>query len=163
MIDQTQSGEELAADAATADEEALFASLDPTLVGRKFRRFAALDQASDDAARFVVLEDWLNDPVPLVAHVARECLFGWYGENATARKEWRVDGIAIDPAKVTCPSLVLIPSRDRIVPPASAAALGAALPRADVRRVPLGHIGMMAGSRAPDVTYTPLIQWLKTA
>jgi polyhydroxyalkanoate synthase len=142
--------------------QALFALLDPTLVGRKFRRFATVDQASDDAARFVVLEDWLNDPVPLAASVARECLFAWYGDNTPARGQWRVDGRVIDPAQITCPVLAVIPARDRIVPPASAMALARAMPNAMVRQNPLGHIGMMASSRAASVTYDPLIAWLRT-
>ena len=37
--------------------QTLFASLDPTLVGRKFRNFAALDSRSDAARRFIELED----------------------------------------------------------------------------------------------------------
>ena len=67
----------------------------------------------------------------------------------------------IDPAQVQCRSLALIPSRDRIVPPASAQALARALPNAHIHTVPLGHIGMIAGGRAVDVTYRPLIAWLK--
>ncbi|TAL01863.1 MAG: alpha/beta fold hydrolase [Rhodospirillaceae bacterium] len=143
--------------------QALFANLDPTLVGRKFRRFAALDPDSDEARRFVVLEDWLNDPVPLTAAVARECLFAWYADNTPARGLWRVAGTAIDPSRVVCPCLAMIPSRDRIVPPESAQALARSLPNATIRPVPLGHIGMMASSRAADVTYRPLIAWLKDA
>jgi polyhydroxyalkanoate synthase len=141
--------------------QTLFASIDPALVGRKFRKFAALDPNSDEAHRFVMLEDWLNDPVPLAADVARQCLFDWYGVNTPARGLWQVGGATIDPARVQCPSLALIPSRDRIVPPESAEALARALPNADVRKLPLGHIGMMASSRAAEVTYAPLIAWLK--
>lgn len=51
--------------------QALFASLDPTLAGRKFHAFAALDPEADPARRFVELEDWLNDGVPLAGPVAR--------------------------------------------------------------------------------------------
>jgi polyhydroxyalkanoate synthase len=141
--------------------QTLFASIDPALVGRKFRKFAALDPNSDEARRFVMLEDWLNDPVPLAAEVARACWFDWYGDNTPARGLWQVGGTKIDPSVVKCPSLALIPSRDRIVPPESAEALARVLPNADVRKLPLGHIGMMASGRAAEVTYAPLIAWLK--
>jgi len=70
--------------------QALFAGLDPFGIAAKFRAFARLDPASDRAAQFVALEDWLNDGVPLAAPVAREALGGWYGANATARLAWRV-------------------------------------------------------------------------
>ena len=139
----------------------LFASLDPTLVGRKFRRFASLDPASDEANRFVALEDWLNDGVPLVAGVARQVLFSWYGENAPMRGAWAVAGTTIDPTRITCPTLALIPSQDRIVPPDSAVPLTAAIHGAMTRSVPLGHIGMIAGGGAVRRVYAPLIDWLK--
>jgi polyhydroxyalkanoate synthase len=141
--------------------QALFAALDPSLVGRKFRAYAALDPASDEAHRFVALEDWLNDGVPLALGVARDCLFGWYGDNAPLRKTWQVDGTAIDPARIAMPALVVVPSQDRIVPPRSALALAEALPRAEVRQVPLGHIGMIAGGTARAAVTEPVVAWLQ--
>ncbi|MHB1208015.1 MAG: alpha/beta fold hydrolase, partial [Rhodospirillaceae bacterium] len=142
--------------------QALFASLDPTLVGRKFRRFADLDPASDEAQRFVALEDWLNDGVPLAGPVARECLFGWYGENTTVLGAWKIGDRVIDPRKIACPTLAFIPAQDRIVPPASARALVDAIPGAVRRTVDLGHIGMVAAGAAPAHVYGPLSEWLKS-
>lgn len=140
--------------------QAMFASLDPTLVGRKFRRFARLHPDSDEAQRFVALEDWLNDGVALAGPVARECLFDWYGESAPARGAWKIDGQLIDPRKITCPTLAFIPAQDRIVPPASAQALVAAIPGAAARTVNLGHIGMVAAGGAAEQVYKPLTAWL---
>ena len=51
---------------------------------------------------------------------------------------------------MTQPSLVVVPAQDRIVPPASAAALATALPAAERLAPALGHIGMMVGSAAPQ-------------
>lgn len=143
--------------------QALFASLDPTLVGRKFRGFASLDPASDAARRFVELEDWLNDGVSLAGPVARETLFEWYGNNTPATGRWRVSGQTITPDAVRCPTLAVIPAHDRIVPPASALALATAIPGAEIRRLDLGHIGMMAGHGAPRLLYGPLADWLAAA
>jgi len=141
--------------------QALFASLDPTLVGRKFRRFARLDPTSDSAERFVALEDWLNDGVPLSGAVAREVFFGWYGQNDPFAGRWKIGGSSIDPARIACPTLAFIPSQDRIVPPEAALALTAAIPGAQAVRVDLGHIGMMAAASAPRHVYQPLLTWLK--
>jgi polyhydroxyalkanoate synthase len=143
--------------------QALFATLDPALVGRKFRRFATLDPASESAVKFVELEDWLNDGVPLSGPVARETLFGWYAENTPVRGQWSVRGRPIVPTGVRCPALAVIPDHDRIVPPESALALATALPRADVHRLDLGHIGMMASGAAPRRLYEPLVDWLLAA
>ena len=140
--------------------QCLFASLDPTLVGRKFRDLARTDPASPAAQRFVELEDWLNDGVPLAGPVAREVLFDWYVENTPFKRQWKIDGVAIDPAKISRPTLAVIPSEDRIVPPASALALAEAIPGAEIASLPLGHVGMMAGGSAPNRLYRPLTEWL---
>ena len=140
--------------------QALFAGLDPLQVIRKFVGFAGLDPDSQRARLFVAVEDWLNDGVPLAAPVARECLAGWYGANTPAAGEWRVAGEVVQPAALDLPSLVVIPDQDRIVPPASAEALAAALPRAEALRPAAGHIGMIVGGAAIERLYQPLIAWL---
>ena len=146
--------------------QALFASLDPQLVLRKFLAFARLDPDGPKAAAFVALEDWLNDGVALSAPVARECLGGWYGENTPARGAWHVAGQAVDPGRLDLPSLCIIPAQDRIVPPASAQALAGALAGAlpgalTETLVPrLGHIGMMVSAGAESQVWRPLAEWL---
>lgn len=140
--------------------QTLFAALDPLQVARKFLAFAELDPRSPKAEQFVAIEDWLNDGVPLAAPVARECLVGWYGENLTARGQWRIAGVAVDPTELKIPALVVLPDHDRIVPPASAAALAAALPIATAQRPSAGHIGMVVGGGAEQLLYRPLAEWL---
>jgi len=140
--------------------QALFAGLDANLAERKFRRFATLDPDSRAAARFVQLEDWLNDGVPLVPAVARECLAGWYGDNSPARGTWRLAGQAVEPSRLELPSMVVIPQNDRIVPPASAWPLARALPGATVLTPQAGHIGMMVGGGARAALWRPLVDWL---
>jgi len=143
--------------------QALFSGLDPTLVGRKFRSFAAMDLDSDAARRFVVLEDWLNDGVPLAGPVAKECLIEWYLDNTPLHGAWMVGGQVVTPEAITCPTIVVIPSRDRIVPPKSAEVLTKKIPGATVRTVALGHIGMMTGGRAEKEVFDPVADWIKNA
>ena len=141
--------------------QALFASLDPGLTARKFAAFARLKRRSARARDFVALEDWANDGVDLAGPVARECLQGWYGDNDTALGRWRVAGQVIDPAALDLPTLALIPERDRIVPPESAAPLSAAIRGAKTMVVRGGHVGMLLSARAATEVYTPLARWLK--
>ncbi|MGE0095930.1 MAG: alpha/beta fold hydrolase [Alphaproteobacteria bacterium] len=138
----------------------LFAGLDPYLSVKKFQGFAALNPSSPDAEAFVALEDWANDGVPLAAPVAHACMTGWYGRNDPAHGEWRIAGRTIDPAVVAAPSLVVVPERDRIVPPKSALALAHAIPGAKLVTTGLGHIGMVVGNRAPSEVWAPLAAWL---
>ena len=140
--------------------QSLFALLDPWAVAEKYRGFARLPQDGDTARRFVALEDWLNDGVPLAAEVARVCLGEWYGENAPARGHWRVAGLPVDPGAINTPTFVAVPARDRIVPPESARPLASLIPRAVLHEPAAGHIGMAAGSRARTVLWRPLRDWL---
>lgn len=141
--------------------QAFFVALDPGAVARKYRVFAALPPDSPEAADFTVLEDWLNDGVPLAGPVAMECLTRWYGANAPAAREWVVGGVRVDPARYTGPALIVVPARDRIVPPASALALAAAMAQAETLSVPLGHVGMVAGRRAAEAVYEPVADWIE--
>lgn len=141
--------------------QTMFTTLDPYQTTNKFQRFAALKTGSEKARQFVALEDWLNDGVPLVGPVAEECLIGWYVENTPAKGAWKVSGTPILPAEIKAPVLVVIPTQDHIVPPGSATALADAMPGAQRMTLAAGHIGMMAGSRAPAMLYKPLTKWLK--
>ena len=140
--------------------QTLFFALDPLLVVRKFVRFGRLETASPQARQFVAVEDWLNDGVPLAGPVAEQCFRMWYGENAPAKGNWRIADKAINPTEVSVPSFVIIPSQDRIVPPASAAILAAQIPGAVRLEPPLGHIGMVVGGTAPQKVWQPLARWL---
>lgn len=140
--------------------QAMFLTIDPLQGWTKFQAFADLPAGSPEAEIFVALEDWLNDGVPLAGDVARACLFDWYGDNEPARGKWTVAGVSIDPGKITCPTLGVLPAHDRIVPPASARALVDAIPGADSLSPNAGHIGMMMGGRAKKELWTPLSAWL---
>lgn len=139
--------------------QALFWALDPLLVARKFVAFSRLDASDPAAAAFVELEDWLNDGVPLTAGVARQCFGGWYGDNAPARGQWRLAGRVVDPAQLRRPCLVLVPQRDRIVPPDSALALAKAITGAHCEVLDAGHIGMVAGRRTGQQVADRLARW----
>jgi polyhydroxyalkanoate synthase subunit PhaC len=141
--------------------QSLFFMLDPFSAERKFTRFAALDPNGDKARAFVALEDWVNDGVPLAAGVARDCARSWYGDNEPARGLWQMGGETVDPKQLRSPTLVVVPSRDRIVPPSSAEPLAAALGGATVLRPPLGHVGMMSAARAPAMLWTVITDWLR--
>ena len=140
--------------------QSLFALVDPRDSTAKFSRFADLDPDSAKARAFVLLEDWLNDGVPLAPAVAAECLAGWYGGNDPAEGRWRIAGRPVRPADWTGPSLAMVPARDRIVPPESALALAQALPACEILKPALGHIGMIVSGAAPDTAWAPLRAWL---
>jgi polyhydroxyalkanoate synthase subunit PhaC len=140
--------------------QALFAQLDPLLALKKFAQFARMDPNSRAALAFVALEDWLNDGVALPAAVARDTIAGWYGRNDTHNRNWLIAGLPVRPEMIAVPTLALIPEKDRIVPPASAAALADAVPGARVLRPHLGHIGMVVAGGAQTQVWLPLAEWI---
>lgn len=140
--------------------QTLFAQVDPLNVPKKFARFAGVTPTSRTARRFVALEDWLNDGVPLNAEVAAECLLDWYGSNAPAMGGWRVNGDRVNPDQLNLPVCLAIPQRDRIVPPDSALALADILPGCELIRPNAGHVGMVVGRNAETSLWDPLAQWL---
>ena len=140
--------------------QAMFATVDPGGIERKFRTFGQLKMTGAKARDFVALEDWLNDGVPLTARVARQTLFDWYVDNLPARDAWRLGGQTISPGRLLRPALLMVPSRDRIVPPASAMALAKKLADCRVKVVDSGHIGMVSGARAGTDVYAVLAKWL---
>jgi polyhydroxyalkanoate synthase subunit PhaC len=141
--------------------QSLFFILDPFTAERKFTRFAALDPGGDEARSFVALEDWLNDGVPLALGVAQDCARSWYGDNDPGRGLWWIGGERVNPELLRRPALVVVPSRDQIVPPSSAEPLAAELGGATVLRPQLGHVGMMSAARAPAMLWRPIAEWLR--
>jgi polyhydroxyalkanoate synthase len=118
--------------------QAAFWSLDPERTVRKFADFAALDGASEAAARFVRLEDWANAGEPLPYPAARELLEDLFGADLPGRGEWMVGGSAAREHSPV-PILHCTASRDRITPAATCAA-------GPSERILAGHVGMVIGS-----------------
>jgi polyhydroxyalkanoate synthase len=143
--------------------QAFFWALDPFTALKKFTHFVSLPAGSDAERRFVAMEDWLNDGVPLAGPVARECLIGWYGENRPVAGRWLVGGHAVRPQDWRKPALVVLPERDKLVPKEGAAALLVQMPQAERLDAPSGHIGMMVGPRAETGLWQPLADWLSAA
>ncbi len=141
--------------------QTLFAQIDPLNVPRKFARFARVTSTSNAAVRFVAIEDWLNDGVSLSAEIATECLSDWYGGNVPAHGTWRIGDITVAPERLDLPVCLAIPDRDRIVPPASALALGSLLREHELIRPNAGHVGMIVGKHAEATLWAPLLRWLK--
>ena len=129
-----------------------FWNLDPARTVAKFEAFADMEGAA--ARTFVTLEDWANDGPPVSGAAARELFEDFFAADLPGTGRWRVGGRTIDPARVEAPVLNVVSTTDRIVPNASAAAIGERL------ELELGHVGMVAGSRAKEALWEPLAAWL---
>ncbi len=140
--------------------QTLFTMIDPFGVGEKYRDFASQDPHSARAQKFVAMEDWLADGVPLAAPIARETIGGWYGANTPARGAWRVAGLPVRPEQLALPCFIAAPARDKLVPPESARPLAQAIAGAHYIEPRAGHIGMIAGTHAQTALWEPFKAWL---
>jgi polyhydroxyalkanoate synthase subunit PhaC len=138
----------------------LFYLADPRAFEEKYRQFSTLHTDSDGYKRFLAVEHWVNDTVPLTRAVAHTCLMDWAHHNRIAEGAWQVNGVGIVPEALQCPVLVVAPQRDRIVPPASALAMVPRLRNASVLSPDTGHIGMIIGSNRHHALWQPLTEWL---
>ena len=141
--------------------QALFSSIDPLSIHEKFCKFAELDSNSDQAIRFVALEDWLNDGIPLAYNVALECFEDWYLANKLQKGIWRMGHLLMDPTAIKIPNIHVIAEDDRIVPPESSRALAHQMPHAKIISEKIGHIGIMASKKAQELVWDPWAQMLK--
>jgi polyhydroxyalkanoate synthase subunit PhaC len=134
-----------------------FWRLDPARTVGKYAEFAAMEAGNSKAQRFIAVEDWANDGPPLTYGAAREAFEDFFGSNVTGRGAWRVGDQMINPATLTCPTLDIISTVDRIVPAASASGLPNRLV------LGLGHVGMIVGSRAPEHLWQPLAEFMSSS
>jgi polyhydroxyalkanoate synthase len=143
--------------------QSLFAMISPLQAALKFQRFARLDPDSAAARRFVALEDWLADGVPMPAAAAKTLLVDWHVRNTTARRAWRFLGAPVDPSAIAVPALAFCGRSDTIAPTPLATALPAAIPRAAIAQPRTGHVGMVVGGRARAEVWRPMAEFLHAA
>jgi len=131
-----------------------FWSLDPERTIAKYAAYADMEEGSDAERGFVTVEDWANEGEPLTFGVGIDLFERFYPNNETVQGLWEVAGQSVSLDALTCPTLSIRAQQDRIVPAVAAPVL------AENIDVPLGHVGMIVSSRAPDMLWAPLSQWL---
>ncbi len=132
--------------------QAGFWRLDPARTIAKFETLAGADDAA--LAGFVALEDWANAGAPLTLAAGRQMFERFFEQDDPGAGRWSIEGRVVDPAALRCPIVDFVSTRDRIVPAASSVGIR------DRREVAAGHVGMIVGSRARDLLWHPLADWL---
>ncbi|MBX7146513.1 MAG: alpha/beta fold hydrolase [Alphaproteobacteria bacterium] len=138
----------------------LFSFPRPFQIIEKFIYFSTLDSLSPKAQEFVMLEDWLNDGVPLVKSVALECFENWYKKNQPALGKWKIGNTYINPKKLNIPALIIVPTHDYIVPPVGAVELAYQLNKAELFKIETGHIGMITSTKMSKKLKSKLSTWI---
>ncbi|MDR6788402.1 polyhydroxyalkanoate synthase [Sphingomonas sp. BE138] len=131
-----------------------FWQVDAARTVAKYAAFATMPPRA--AADFVLLEDWANGGAPLTYAAGAELFEALLDADRPGTGTWQVAGRVVDPYALRCPTIEFVSRTDRIVPAATAIGLR------DRRDVGAGHVGMVVGSRARDLLWDPLTEWLRS-
>jgi polyhydroxyalkanoate synthase len=108
------------------------------------------------------MHTWVTDNIPMAGAAYRQLITELYRNNALIRNELRVRGRIVDLGRIRANLLTVIAQGDHITPPCqSESILGkVSSPDKQTYRIPGGHIGIMAGSSAPRITWPHIEEWL---
>lgn len=140
-----------------------FLALKPyTLVSKKYLD-AALDELSDERLEaFLRMERWIHDTPDLAGTAFREFVQLFFHENRLVSGPLQLAGSPVDIAGIRQPVLNVYATRDHIVPPSAARALGDLLPDAPYAElaVEAGHIGIYVSRKASTQVPRRIANWL---
>ena len=138
-----------------------FKLLDPM---GNWNKYLGLEWASHHPltlARALARERWLEENVPISGAFAKEFILAAYQEDRLIDGTWEIRGEKVDLQNIDCPTLVVVCEKDFITPPKAALPLadvvGASVVRTEL--LPVGHIGVVVGSKGPQVFYPLLDSW----
>jgi len=98
------------------------------------------------------MASWVDDVVPASGRLLAE-IAGKFGPAANELMTGRttVGDAEVDLGAITMPVLSISAARDHISPPDGCDAIAAVVPHAEIVRIPGGHVGTVAGSRAVEL------------
>ncbi len=98
------------------------------------------------------MASWVDDVVPTPGRLLAD-ISGKFGPAANELMTGRttIGDAEVDLAEITMPVFSISASRDHISPPDGCDAIARVVPQAEVLRVPGGHVGTVAGSRAVEL------------
>jgi polyhydroxyalkanoate synthase len=108
------------------------------------------------------MNTWVTDNIPMAGGAYRQLIEELYRRNKLIRNELIVRGERVDLGRIRANLMTVIAQGDHITPPCQSEAIvqKVSSPDKEVFRIRGGHIGIMAGSAAPAVTWPHIDQWL---
>jgi polyhydroxyalkanoate synthase len=109
------------------------------------------------------MQKWIADNPPFPARAFREWVTWIYKENQLASGLLRIRGKRADLSNITQSLLILTADNDHIVPPQNSIPILDLTSSTDTFHLakPGGHIGLMAGAKAPQHTWPDVTRWLE--
>jgi putative long chain acyl-CoA synthase len=115
-------------------------------------------QKREGMRRFMGGEGWTAFPGPALTDLLKQLV----AQNRLLQGGLVINEQTVTLADITCPILAFVGLSDSIAPPRTVRAIYAAAPQTDCYqvKVPTGHFGLVVGSRANDVTWPVVLEWL---
>lgn len=139
--------------------QSIFYYLHPDLIDNKFDCFA--NKKNNDINEFIAIEHWLNDGISMNNKIANECFINWVHYNNTKEGKWLVNKNTITPKKIDIPTIAFMSDRDKIVPIGSTKPMADNIKNCQIIKTSQGHISMVAGARAKDLTWQPFLEFIQ--
>lgn len=117
----------------------------------------------DYVASFRAINFWINDLIPYPKEAFRQMFTEVMAGNKLMRNLLTFGERLCDLREVSCPLLAFAGEQDNVVPPRAVREVVDLVGSRDKRFVtaPGGHVGVVAGSAAPQRTWQPLMAWLR--
>lgn len=111
---------------------------------------------------FLYMEHWIFDSPSIPGRLFEEYITRWYHRNELAEGVFDVGGRRVDMSRITMPILVIVASKDHIVPPESSIPLLEAVPSRDKRLIVVdkGHIGLTVSRSSHAKVWPEVVSWL---
>jgi polyhydroxyalkanoate synthase len=108
------------------------------------------------------MNTWVTDNIPLAGGAFRQLVCDLYREDKLMRSEMVLRGERVDLSRIRAAILNVIAAEDHITPPCQSEKIFDKVGSQDKElfKVPGGHIGIMAGSRASKRTWPHIDAWL---
>lgn len=116
----------------------------------------------DWVAGYEAMSNWVDEFIPYPGEAFKQFVRDFVSDDKLRKGMLSINGKEIDLAKIEANILVFVGTKDDVAPPESVEAAVHEIPCKDIRaiQVPLGHIGLVAGSTAPDLVWNPMADWL---
>ncbi|MEM9185075.1 MAG: alpha/beta fold hydrolase [Planctomycetota bacterium] len=111
---------------------------------------------------FMAMERWSHDSVPVAGRVFLECVKLLYRENRLAEGTLRLGGAGVDLKQIDCPLLLLVGTKDHLVPVVATRPVERLVSSDEVRTLEadVGHIGLVVSTKAHRGLWPEAAAWL---
>lgn len=139
-----------------------FQMLRPT--GHLARVLALYEHMDDDnyIRSYAAMQTWIFDQVDFPGAAFRQYIKALYQENQLVKGTFTVNGRTVDLGNIRCPLLNISSEHDETAPSESVKILNTLVSSQENEQLVLKgpHVGMVAGSKAPNYLWPQLGAWL---